>query len=146
MGKKALLPKICHTYPTVVKLGSYTLPKVNPETIWITWHTLLFLLTSAFFYRKSVNFVMSRNTDIDRVLVHKFYFFLGFPESLMISLINVVIILMMSEKMATPGLPKITVFWNKGYERHNFCWWRYQQNFITWFKLYCRCLHLTKVW
>ena len=34
----------------------------------------------------------------------------------MISLINVVIILMMSEKMATPGLPKITVFWNKGYD------------------------------
>ena len=27
-----------------------------------------------------------------------------------------VIILMMSAKMATPGLLKITVFWNKGYD------------------------------
>ena len=30
-------------------------------------------------------------------------------------LINLVIILMMSAKMATPSLLKITVFWNKGY-------------------------------
>ena len=39
-----------------------------------------------------------------------------FLESLKILLINLVIILMMSAKMATPGLLKITVFWNKGYD------------------------------
>ena len=30
--------------------------------------------------------------------------------------------------------------------RHNFCPWRHQHNFITWFKLYCKCGHVTKVW
>ena len=30
-GKKAPLPKICHTYPTMMKLGSYTLPKEDPK-------------------------------------------------------------------------------------------------------------------
>ena len=34
----------------------------------------------------------------------------------MIFLINMVIILMMSAKMATPDLLKTTVFWNKGYD------------------------------
>ena len=34
----------------------------------------------------------------------------------MIFLINMVIILMMSAKMATPDLLKTTVFWEKGYE------------------------------
>ena len=29
--------------------------------------------------------------------------------------------------------------------RHNFCPWRHQQIFITWFKLYYRCGHVTKV-
>ena len=41
--------------------------------------------------------------------MHNFY------ESWKIRLINLVIILMISAKIATPGLLKITVFWNKGY-------------------------------
>ena len=41
---------------------------------------------------------------------------LAFLESLKICLINVVTILMMSAKMATPDLLKITKFWNEGYE------------------------------
>ena len=33
-GKKAPLPKICHTYPTIMKLGhSYTLSKEDPKNI-----------------------------------------------------------------------------------------------------------------
>ena len=43
-------------------------------------------------------------------------FFLTFLESLIIALINVVTILMMSPKMATPGCLKIAVFWNKGFD------------------------------
>ena len=27
------LLKICHTYPTMMKLGSYTLPKADPKNI-----------------------------------------------------------------------------------------------------------------
>ena len=41
-GQKSPFPKICHTYPTMMKLGT-----VIP------------------FHRKLANFVKSRNTDID---------------------------------------------------------------------------------
>ena len=33
------------------------------------------LLTSAFFHQKSANFVISRNTDTDYILIHNFYLF-----------------------------------------------------------------------
>ena len=42
--------------------------------------------------------------------------FLTFIESLKIFLINLAIILMMSAKIATPDLLKITIFWNKAYD------------------------------
>ena len=35
-AKKVPLPKIFHTYPTMMKLGSYTLPKEDPKNISIT--------------------------------------------------------------------------------------------------------------
>ena len=41
---------------------------------------------------------------------------LTFLEPLKIFLINLVIIVMMSAKMATPDLLKITVFWDKSYD------------------------------
>ena len=45
--KRSSLPKICHTFSTMMKFGSCTLPKEDPKNIWITWHTPLLLLTSA---------------------------------------------------------------------------------------------------
>ena len=51
---------------------SYTLPKEDSKNIWITWHTPWVQLTSQFFHRKSVDFVISRNKDIDCILIHKF--------------------------------------------------------------------------
>ena len=45
----------------------------------------------------------------------KFLVLLTFLESVKMVLIKKITILMMSAKMATPGLLKITVFWNKGY-------------------------------
>ena len=101
--KKASLPKICHTYPTMMKLGT-----VKPYLKNYVTHPL----TSAdisIFHRQSANFVISRNTDIDCILVHIFYFFQFFMSLLEILLIKLVIILTMSAKMATPGLVKITV-------------------------------------
>ena len=38
---------------------------------WITWYTE-FCWHQHFFHRKSANFVISRNTDIDCILVHNF--------------------------------------------------------------------------
>ena len=67
------LPKICHTYPTMMKLGAVILlPKEDSKSIWITWHTSWLLLILAFFLQKSANFVISRNTDIDYILIHNF--------------------------------------------------------------------------
>ena len=48
--------------------------------------------------------------------VTQFLNLLTFLESLKIVLINMVTTLMISAKMATPGLLKIKVFWNKGYD------------------------------
>ena len=45
-----------------------------------------------------------------------FLIVLAFLESLRIVLIKKVTSLMMSAKMATPGLLKIKIFWNKGYD------------------------------
>ena len=104
------LPKICHTYPSMKN----TLPKEDPNNIWITWHTCWVLLTPAFFHWKLANFVISRiQIAFWYIISNSFNFF---SDSLKIFLIKLVIILMMSAKMATPGLLKITVFWNKGYD------------------------------
>ena len=32
-AKRSVLPKICHTNPTMMRLGSYTLPKEDPKNI-----------------------------------------------------------------------------------------------------------------
>ena len=54
--RKAPIPKICHTYPTMMKLGTVVPPKEDSKNIWIMWHILWVLLTSAFFHQKSANF------------------------------------------------------------------------------------------
>ena len=46
----------------------------------------------------------------------QFLILLTFLESVVIVLINMVTILMMSTKITTPGLLKIRVFWNNGYD------------------------------
>ena len=64
-----------------------------------------------FFYWKSATFVISWNTDTDCIFSYNFWFF-NF-EYLKIVLINMVVILMMSAKLAALGLLKIKVFWYK---------------------------------
>ena len=89
---------------------SYTLPKEDPKNIWITWHTPWVLVSLAFFHRKSANFAISENTDIDCILVHNFFLFLTFFESLKTFFINMGAILIMSAKLLTPGRLKIKIF------------------------------------
>ena len=146
--KKVPLPKICHTYPAMMKLGiviSY-LKKIQNH-IWITRHTTWVLLTSALFHRKSVNFAKSKNAvkiAFWYIISDSFNFslFLIFLE---IFLINMAVILIMSTKMATLGLLKIKLFWNKCYDFiisvHDVT-----RKVITWLKLYCRCAHVSVVW
>ena len=52
------LPKICHTYATMMTLSRVIL--------WL----YLDLLTSVFFHQKSATLVIWRNTDIDCILIH----------------------------------------------------------------------------
>ena len=82
---------------------SYTLPKEDPKNI---------LLTSTFFHWKSADFALPRNTDIDCIWTHNFYY-LNVFESLTIFWINLVGILMMSAKLATVALVKIKTFYDE---------------------------------
>ena len=147
-GAKAPLPspKICHTYPTIMKFGTITpyLKKMqktyesrdtHPE---FCWHHHFLPEISKFCSIKKYSYKLHIGTY--------FLMLLTVLEYLKIISINLVIILMVSAKMATPGLLKIEVFWKKRLWRHDFCPWHRQQNFITWFKLMCKCGHVIKVW
>ena len=59
----APLPKICHTYPIMMKVGRVIPYLRKVKKIYKSRDTVL--LTSAFFHRKSVNSVTSRYTDVD---------------------------------------------------------------------------------
>ena len=104
------LLEICHTYPTMMKFGTVIsyLKKIQKYTNHVT-HALSSTDISIFSpeitkfcYIKKYRYRLHFGTQ--------FLIFLTFIESLSIFLIKLVIILMMSAKMATPGLPKITVF------------------------------------
>ena len=112
----AILANICHTYPTTMKLGTviphlkkiqklYESRDTPPE---FCWHQHLFI--------ENQQILLYQEIQIQIAFWYIISIFLTFLESLKIFLINVVLILMMSAKMATPGLLKIKVFWNKGYD------------------------------
>ena len=67
-AKKFPSPKICHTYPTMMKIG--TQRRFKKYIKYVTHY-----LSSAdisIFHRKSANFTISRNTDTDCILKHNF--------------------------------------------------------------------------
>ena len=70
-----------------------------------------------------------------------FVVLLTYFESLKISLMNMVAILMMSAKIATLGLLKITIFWNEGYDVIIYV--HDVTNQILSRELYCRWAHVT---
>ena len=116
ISKKPPFPKISHTYPTMMKFGT-VIPYLRRSKTYMNHVT--HPLTSAditifspeisrFCYIKKYRYRLHFST--------KFPILLAFLEFLKVCLINRVIILMMSAKVATPGLLKITVFWNKGYD------------------------------
>ena len=81
------------------------------------WHTPWFLLKSACFFLESSKFCYVKKYRYRLHFSTEFLILLTFSESLKIALINMVTItiLMMSTKMATLGLLKTKVYWNKGY-------------------------------
>ena len=139
--QKVPLPKICYTYPTMMKLGTLIpyLEKIQKQnnsrdtSLDFCRHQHFFTISaiSKFCYIKKYRYRLHFDT--------LFVILLTFFESSKILLINMFSVLMMSAKMATLDLCKIKVFWNKGYEVITSVW-RQQQKFITWLKLYYRCL------
>ena len=109
------VPKICLTYPTMMKLGTVIpyLKKIQKiyeshDTSLSSADVSIFLLEiSKVCYIKKYRYRLHFDTEFLTILT--------FLESSEVALINMVKILMMSAKMATPGLLKMKVFWNKGY-------------------------------
>ena len=73
--KKLLLPKICGTYPRMMKLGTAILASKRFKQFTDLVTHLLSSANIIIFYRKSANFSISRNTNIDSILKHNFYLF-----------------------------------------------------------------------
>ena len=67
-NKKAPVFKICHTYPTIMKVGTVIpyLKKIRKIYNYVTH------LSSFADIRKSVVFAISRNTGIDCIFAHNF--------------------------------------------------------------------------
>ena len=110
--RSARLAKIFHRYPTMMKLGTvipylkktqkiYESRETTPD---LCWHQHFFTGIRHTLLCQEIQ----RNTDLNCILIHNFEVFSLF-------LLNLVIILMMSAKMATQNLHKLTVFWNEGY-------------------------------
>ena len=110
--KKLPFPKIFHTYPKMMKLGTL-LPylkkiskmyKSNNTPLEFWWYQYCFI--------GSQQILLYQKMQIQTVF---WYIILTFFESCKFFLTNMVKMLMMLAKMATLSLSKIKVFWNKGY-------------------------------
>ena len=104
-GKNAPAPKISHTYPTMMILGTVTpyLNKIQKTYKWyetppdFCWHRR--------FHGKSAIIVVLRNTDIDCILIqYKNYNSYNFFWALEVILIKMTAILMTSVNLATLAL------------------------------------------
>ena len=115
-GKKAPLSRICHKYPTMMKLGTLIPNLKKVQKIYKSRVTPLEFCWYQHFLPEIRKFCHIKK------YIYRFYFdtlflvILTFCESWKIFLINMVAISMMSTKMATLGLFKIKVFWKKGYD------------------------------
>ena len=113
---KRPLSKICHLYLAMMKLGTVIpyLKKIQKiyesrdTPLDFCWHQHFLTEISKFCYTKKYRYRLHFDTW--------FLILLTFLGSLKIVITNMVTILMMSAKKATPGLLKIKVFWNEGYD------------------------------
>ena len=71
-GQKGLPSLKSVTHINEENWHTYTLTKEGPKNTLITWHISYVVLTSVLFHRRSANFAISRNTDIDCILILNF--------------------------------------------------------------------------
>ena len=105
---------ICHTYLTMMKPGTVIVYLKKIQKIYRSRGTPPDFCWHQHFFTGNQQIFLYQETQIWTAFWLQIL--LAFPESLKICLINVVTILMMSAKMATPDLLKITKFWNEGYD------------------------------
>ena len=70
-GEGTKTPKVCRTYPTMMKLGT-VIPYLKKIQKYIKHVTHPLSSANSIFHRKSATFVISKNTNIDRILVNNF--------------------------------------------------------------------------
>ena len=112
-GKKAPLPIVCHTYPTMMKLGTVIpyLKKIKKFMNHVT-HPLSSADIS-FFFPRNHQILLYQEILIAfwYIISNSFNFYWVFKDCFNKHGYNLT-----STKMATPGLFKIKTFWNKGYD------------------------------
>ena len=115
-AKRSSLPNIYHPYPTVMKLGTvipylkktHKLYKSRDTPSDFCWFQPFFIGNQQFLLYQDIQIQIA----FLLIVSNSFNFSWDFKDFL----INMVIILMMSAKIATPGLPKIVIFWSKVYD------------------------------
>ena len=114
--KKSPLPEICHTYPTTKKLGTVIPYLKKIQKIYESRDTPPEFCWRPHLFTENHKILLYQEIQIQIAFWYVISIFFTFLESLKIYLINLTLILMISAKMATPGLLKIKIFWNKGYD------------------------------
>ena len=104
------LPKISHTYPTMMKLGTVTPYLKKIQKLNKSRDTPLYSADISTFLPEISKFCYIKKYRYRFHLDTYFLTLLTFLEPLRIVLMNMVRILMMSTKMAHPGLLKIKIF------------------------------------
>ena len=116
MGGKPPLPKTCLTNPTMMKLGTVILYLKKFQKLYESLDTPLEFADISIFLPEISKFCYIKKYRYRFHLDTYSLTLLTFLESLRIILIKMVKNLMMSAKMATPGLLKIKIFWKKAYD------------------------------
>ena len=114
--QKGLLPKICHTYPAMMKLGAVIHYLKKIQKIYESCGTPLEFCWHQYFFTGNQQILIYQEIQIQiavwYIISHSYNFF----ESLKIVLINMVTILMILPNIATLGLLELKIFWNNGYD------------------------------
>ena len=111
--KRPPLPKICCTYPTMMKLGTVIPYRKKIQKIYDSRDTLLEFCWQQHFFTGNQQILLYQEIQIQipfrYIISNSSNFSWVFKDCFN----NVVKILMISAKMATPGLLKIKILWKK---------------------------------
>ena len=144
--KKSPFPKICHTYPTMMKLGTVIPYLKKFQKLYESRDTPLEFCWHQHFFTGNQQILLHQEIQIEiefwYIISNAFNFSWVFNNCFNKRGHNFDDV--SKNGYSRPSQNKDIL--KKRVWRHNFCPWRYQPNFITCFKLQCKCGHVTKVW